>query len=108
MSRTDESTVSIYEKKISRFIFGGIQENGTWRRRSNFELYIPHIKNLISLTSSKYNELNGQAMLSEWTKTVPIKKVFNAQLIGTRRKGRPNVRWIDSLEKDLLVLSAKN
>ncbi|GFW00306.1 hypothetical protein TNCV_4355031 [Trichonephila clavipes] len=28
------------------------------------------------------------------------KKVFNAQPIGTRRKGR----WIDGLEKDLLVL----
>ncbi|GFW28732.1 hypothetical protein TNCV_3714471 [Trichonephila clavipes] len=36
------------------------------------------------------------------------KKVFNAQLIGTRRKGRSNLRWIDSLEKDLLVLRARN
>ncbi|GFS95163.1 uncharacterized protein TNCV_2705091 [Trichonephila clavipes] len=31
--------ISIYERKILRFIFGGIQENGTWRRRSNLELY---------------------------------------------------------------------
>ncbi|GFW60850.1 uncharacterized protein TNCV_2672711 [Trichonephila clavipes] len=37
MSRTDE--ISIYERKILRSIFGGIQENGTWRRRSNLELY---------------------------------------------------------------------
>ncbi|GFW65850.1 hypothetical protein TNCV_586761 [Trichonephila clavipes] len=29
-----------------------------------------HIKNLTSVTSSKYNELNGQATLSEWTKSV--------------------------------------
>ncbi|GFT30306.1 hypothetical protein TNCV_2376111 [Trichonephila clavipes] len=29
----------------------------------------------------------------------PTKKVFNAQPIGTRRKGRPNLRWIDGLEK---------
>ncbi|GFV19057.1 hypothetical protein TNCV_4759421 [Trichonephila clavipes] len=36
------------------------------------------------------------------------KKVFNAQLIGTRRKGEPNLRWIDGLEKDLLVLRTKN
>ncbi|GFV10737.1 uncharacterized protein TNCV_1755751 [Trichonephila clavipes] len=50
------------------------------------------IKNLTSLTSSKYNELNGQATLSEWTKTRSTKKVFNAQSIGTRRKGRPNQR----------------
>ncbi|GFX86835.1 uncharacterized protein TNCV_3751081 [Trichonephila clavipes] len=36
------------------------------------------------------------------------KNVFNAQPIGTRRKGRPNLRWIDVLEKDLLVLRTKN
>ncbi|GFU59282.1 uncharacterized protein TNCV_4198051 [Trichonephila clavipes] len=36
------------------------------------------------------------------------KKVFNAKTIGTRRKGRPNLRWIDGLEKDLLVLRTKN
>ncbi|GFW60664.1 hypothetical protein TNCV_570101 [Trichonephila clavipes] len=68
---------------------------------------INHIKNLTSLTSSKYNELNGQITLSEWKKTAPLKKVFNAQPIGTRRKGRSNLRWIDGLEKDLLNLRTK-
>ncbi|GFV79271.1 uncharacterized protein TNCV_71391 [Trichonephila clavipes] len=36
------------------------------------------------------------------------KKVFNAQPIGTRRRGRPNIRWIDGLEKDLLVLRTRH
>ncbi|GFW01963.1 hypothetical protein TNCV_1148431 [Trichonephila clavipes] len=36
------------------------------------------------------------------------KKDINAQPIGTRRKGRPNLRWIDDLEKDLIVLRTKN
>ncbi|GFU75029.1 uncharacterized protein TNCV_3752801 [Trichonephila clavipes] len=36
------------------------------------------------------------------------KKVFNAQPIGKRRKGRPNLRWIDGIEKDLLVLRTRN
>ncbi|GFW80939.1 uncharacterized protein TNCV_3780181 [Trichonephila clavipes] len=35
-------------------------------------------------------------------------KVFNAQSIDTRKKGRPNLRWIDGLEKGLLVLRTKN
>ncbi|GFW51175.1 uncharacterized protein TNCV_3594571 [Trichonephila clavipes] len=35
------------------------------------------------------------------------KKVFNAQPIGPRRKGRPNFRWIDGLDKDLLVLRTR-
>ncbi|GFX25422.1 uncharacterized protein TNCV_1424061 [Trichonephila clavipes] len=36
------------------------------------------------------------------------KKDFNAQPIGTWRKVRPNLRWIDGIEKDLLVLRTKN
>ncbi|GFU67098.1 uncharacterized protein TNCV_4969471 [Trichonephila clavipes] len=36
------------------------------------------------------------------------KKDFNAQPIGTRRKSRPNLRWVDDLEKYLLVLRTKN
>ncbi|GFW32309.1 uncharacterized protein TNCV_674681 [Trichonephila clavipes] len=36
------------------------------------------------------------------------KKVFNSQPIGTQRKGRPNLGWIDGLEKDLLVLRTRN
>ncbi|GFW56784.1 uncharacterized protein TNCV_4068641 [Trichonephila clavipes] len=35
-------------------------------------------------------------------------KVFNAQPTGTRRKGRSNLRWIDGLEKDLLVLRTRH
>ncbi|GFY07802.1 hypothetical protein TNCV_4287381 [Trichonephila clavipes] len=67
--------------------------------------YITHIKNMTLLTSSKYNELNGQVTLSEDFTT---KKVFNAQPTGTQRKGRPNLRWIDGLEEVPLVLRTKN
>ncbi|GFV32755.1 hypothetical protein TNCV_3312361 [Trichonephila clavipes] len=35
------------------------------------------------------------------------KKVFNAQRTGTWRRGRSNLRWIDGLEKDHLVLKTK-
>ncbi|GFW66122.1 uncharacterized protein TNCV_1710211 [Trichonephila clavipes] len=36
------------------------------------------------------------------------KKVFKAQPIGTQRRGKTNLRWIDGLEKDLLVLRTRN
>ncbi|GFX33777.1 uncharacterized protein TNCV_3961861 [Trichonephila clavipes] len=36
------------------------------------------------------------------------KKVFKVQPIGTRRKGRPNHRWIDGPEKDLPVMKTRN
>ncbi|GFX05693.1 uncharacterized protein TNCV_3198101 [Trichonephila clavipes] len=36
------------------------------------------------------------------------KKVFSAQPMGKRRNGRPYFRWIDDLEKDILVLRTRN
>ncbi|GFW83173.1 hypothetical protein TNCV_3237201 [Trichonephila clavipes] len=36
------------------------------------------------------------------------KKAFNAQLISTRRKGASNLRWIDDLDKYILVLRTSN
>ncbi|GFV88264.1 hypothetical protein TNCV_4543101 [Trichonephila clavipes] len=68
---------------------------------------INHIKNLALFTLSKYKELNGQVTLSECMKTAPPKKSSNARPIGTRRKSRSNLRWIDGLGKDLLVSRAK-
>ncbi|GFX86337.1 hypothetical protein TNCV_2562191 [Trichonephila clavipes] len=35
------------------------------------------------------------------------KKVFKTQPNGTRRKDRSNLRWIDGLEKDLLLMRTK-
>ncbi|GFW39812.1 uncharacterized protein TNCV_2419781 [Trichonephila clavipes] len=106
MSRTNENRISIYERKILRSIFGGIQENGTWRRRSSLELYRSYkesdIVNFIKIQRIKW--ASHVIRINEHRTT---KKVSNAQPIGTRRKGRPNLRWIDGVEKDLLVLRTR-
>ncbi|PRD35172.1 UNVERIFIED_CONTAM: Itfg2 [Trichonephila clavipes] len=102
----DEILISIYKRKILRFIFGGIQENGPWQIRSNLELYLSYkeydIVNFIKIQQIKW------AGHVRRDKDHTSKKVFNAQPIGTQRKGRPNLRWIDDLEKDLIVLKTKN
>ncbi|GFV13948.1 uncharacterized protein TNCV_524251 [Trichonephila clavipes] len=91
MPRTDENMISIYERNILRFIFGGIQENGTMRKRSNFELYQSYkesdIVNFIKIQRIKWA---GQVVRVDDDRLT--KKVFNAQPIGTRRKDRPNLR----------------
>ncbi|GFT58991.1 hypothetical protein TNCV_186011 [Trichonephila clavipes] len=66
------------------------------------------IRNLTLLTSSKYNELNEQVMLSKWIKTTPLKKKLQCSTKRHMRKRRQNLKWIDGLEKDLLVLRIKN
>ncbi|GFY30549.1 uncharacterized protein TNCV_3523121 [Trichonephila clavipes] len=107
MSRTDENLISIYERKILRFLFGGIRENETWRRISNLELYQLYkefgIVNFIKIERIKWA---GQVIRMNEDRTT--KKVFNAQPIGTRREGRPNLRRIHGLEKHLLVLRTRS
>ncbi|GFV15778.1 hypothetical protein TNCV_987611 [Trichonephila clavipes] len=60
--------------------------------------YINNIKNLTLLTSSIYNiKWAGHVVrMNEDRTTINI---VIAQLIGKRRKGRPNLRWTDDLEK---------
>ncbi|GFV74086.1 uncharacterized protein TNCV_4509931 [Trichonephila clavipes] len=82
-------------------------ENGAWRRRSNLELHQSHkgsdIANFIKIQRIEWA---GHVVRIDKNRTT--KKVINAQRIGTRRKGRSNLRWFDGPEKYLLVLGTKN
>ncbi|GFY27512.1 uncharacterized protein TNCV_2071321 [Trichonephila clavipes] len=82
MSRTDENMINIYERKILRFIFGGIQENGTWQSRSNLEVYQSYkesdIVNFIQVQRTKW--AGHVVRMHEDCNT---KEVFSAQPIGT-------------------------
>ncbi|GFV81881.1 uncharacterized protein TNCV_1057681 [Trichonephila clavipes] len=95
------------ERKVLRFIFGGFQENGTRQRRPNLELYQSYkesdIVNFIKIQRIKWA---GHVVRINEDRTT--EKVINKQPIGTRRKSRPNLRWTDALEKNLLVLRTKN
>jgi hypothetical protein len=39
LSKTNERRLSLFERKVLRCIFGEKQENGTWRKRYNYEIY---------------------------------------------------------------------
>ncbi|GFU49631.1 uncharacterized protein TNCV_4143981 [Trichonephila clavipes] len=76
------------------------------RRRSNLEFYRSYkesdIVNFIKIQRIKWA---GHVIRMNEDRTT--KKVFNAQPIGTQRKGRPNLRWIGGLEK-VLVSRTRN
>ncbi|GFV91057.1 uncharacterized protein TNCV_1249391 [Trichonephila clavipes] len=63
-------------------------------------------ENMTARSITQRNKGAGHVVRMDENRTT--KKVFNAQPIRTRRKGRANLRWIDGLEKDLLVLRTKN
>ncbi|GFU01809.1 uncharacterized protein TNCV_1523151 [Trichonephila clavipes] len=85
-------------------VFG---ENGTWRKRSDFELYHSYKESDI-VNFIKTQRIKWAGHVVRMDENRPTKKLFNAQPIGTRRKGRPNLRWMVGLEKNLLVLRTKN
>jgi hypothetical protein len=39
LSRSDERLLSIFDRRILRYVFGPEEENGIWRKRYNHELY---------------------------------------------------------------------
>src|ERR1700743_3667713 len=52
MTQTDEQTLLVFERRILRTIFGGIQIENNWRRRLNHELYVR------ALRRTRYSEIH--------------------------------------------------
>ncbi|GFT27097.1 uncharacterized protein TNCV_4676131 [Trichonephila clavipes] len=90
MSRTNEIMISVCERKILRFIFGGIQENGTWRRRSHLELYLLCKESDIT-NFSKIQRIEWTGHVARLNEDRTTKKVFNAQLNWHTRKEQTKI-----------------
>ncbi|GFX25837.1 putative endonuclease-reverse transcriptase [Trichonephila clavipes] len=103
----EEEGLVIFERKILRCILGVIQVNGSWRRRSNIELYKiyeqPDIVKFVKLQRLKWDGYLGR-MNEDF---VAARKSFKKSM-GNRHRGRPPVRWIDCAEKKLKILKFKN
>ncbi|GFV99475.1 uncharacterized transposon-derived protein F52C9.6 [Trichonephila clavipes] len=78
-----------------------------WRRRSNLELYQiykqPDIVKFVKLQRLKWAGLLGRLNEDRC-----CKKIFLAKPMGNRPRGRPPLRWIDCVKKDLNILKFKN
>jgi hypothetical protein len=95
--RLDERLLSFFERKILRYIFVPVEENGTWRRRRrryNHELYKlfnePDITGYINV---KRLEWAGHLIHTSENRTIKKILVFNTKPEGTRKVGRPKLRW---------------
>ena len=90
LSKTNEGQLSLFERKVLRCIFGAKQENETWRKTYNYELYEafnePNIVNYI-----KINRLAWAGHLMRMNNDRILKKFFNTELGRVRRVGRPKL-----------------
>jgi hypothetical protein len=84
--------LSIFERRILRYIFGTVEGNGTWRRRYNHELYkLFNEPDIIGYIKVKGLEWAGHLMCTSENRT--IKKIFNTKPEGARKVGRKKLRW---------------
>jgi hypothetical protein len=83
-------------------ISGAVQDKGTWRKRCNHELY-----KLFNEPDIKINGLSWAGHVIRMKNSGSIKKVFDARPEGTRKPGRPKLRWKDGVIQDIRTLEVK-
>jgi hypothetical protein len=107
LTKADERSLGISERKILRCISEAVQENGQWRRRYNFELYKlydePDLTNNIRI-----NRLHWAGHVMRMSDDQITKRVFIARPEGKRGIGRPKMRWSDSVDQDAEALGERN
>jgi hypothetical protein len=107
LTKNEENKINIFERKILRKIYGQTNDNGVWRIRYNQELYglynEPYIIKMV-----KASRLRWLGHLCRTEELNPCKKLIFSKPIGTRKKGRQPVRWLDNVQKDLQTLGDRN
>ncbi|GFV28006.1 uncharacterized transposon-derived protein F52C9.6 [Trichonephila clavipes] len=84
-----------------------IQVNGSWRRRSNLELYKIY-KQPDIVKFAKLPRLLWTGHLARMNEDHCCKKIFLAKPMANRPRDRPMLRWIDCVKKDLNILKVEN
>jgi hypothetical protein len=105
LSKADERSFGLFERRVLRCIFEAVQDKGTWRKRYNHELY--KLCNEPDITKyMKINRLsrNGHIIHTE-NRTV---KVFDTRPEGTRKIRRHKLRLEDGMIQDIRALRMKN
>jgi hypothetical protein len=92
---------------VLRCIFEAKQENGTWRKRYNYELYeIFNEPNIVNYIKVKRLAWAGHLVRMDNGRTVKI--IFNTKPDGASSVGRPKLRWEDGVDQDMRILGVKN
>jgi hypothetical protein len=104
LSRSDETTS---KRRILRYIFGPMDENGTWRKRHNLELYkLFNEADIVGFIKVKILEWTGKLIRANESRM--IKKIFNTKSEGTRNVGRTKLRWEECIWQDTRISGVRD
>uniref|UniRef100_A0A8D8QNX5 Craniofacial development protein 2 n=1 Tax=Cacopsylla melanoneura TaxID=428564 RepID=A0A8D8QNX5_9HEMI len=107
LTKEDQERIRRFERKIIRRIYGPIRVNETeWRIRHNAEINnILNGEDIIKFVKSQRLRWFGHVQRMEEGR-MP-KKILNAKVYSARKKGRPRLRWMDDITKDLQVMRVR-
>ena len=100
MLEEDLRVLGVFERRVLRTIFGGVQENGIWRRKMNHELAQLYGEPSIQKVA-KAGRIRWAGHVARMPDNYPAKMVFATNPAGRRRPGAQRARWVDQVERDL-------
>ncbi|XP_043064095.1 uncharacterized protein LOC122320085 [Drosophila ficusphila] len=105
--QSDAAALGVFERKILRKIFGPICVGDAYRIRWNHELY--ELYGDVDVVSRvKIHRLRWLGHIARMEEDAPARKVFDAVIVGKRRRGRPRMRWQDQVMEALSTSGAAN
>ncbi|XP_055634242.1 uncharacterized protein LOC129774517 [Toxorhynchites rutilus septentrionalis] len=99
----DIRALAVFDRKVLRTIFGGVQtESGEWRRRINHELQAL-LGEIPIVHLAKVGRLRWAGHVARMPDDSAVKSVLFNDPAGTRNRGAQRARWLDQMEADLRV-----
>ena len=99
LSKADVLRLGVFVRKILRRIYGPICEEATWRSRYTEELYCLYDETDL-VTTIKIARLRWTGHIVRMQDNIPCKKITLDKPEGSRRAGRPDLRWMDGVMRD--------
>jgi hypothetical protein len=102
----DENALRCFERKILRRIFGPVQDPNGWRIRYNQELdRLIEEQDLVRFIKAQRPRWLGH--VERMPETQMPKGILKGRLDNRRRRGRPRMRWMDSVIADLATMGIR-
>ena len=107
LTSVDCERLLVFERRVLRTIFGPVIINEEWRSRYNDELYTLYAHETI-VQKIKFQRLRWLGHIFRMEEEAPQRKCVFSNPHGNRGRGRPRMRWMDSVSGDLTKLRVKS
>ena len=95
-----------WDRIILKGIYRPVVEQGIWRIRTNQE-FRELYKDLGTVVAIKKKRLEWIGHVVSMDQGREVIKVLESKLAGSRRRGRPRLRWLKDAEKDVQEIKVK-